>query len=419
MRGVLIYPAAEAERNRAVVKRYLSFFEGALSLVLREELPTDATQAAAALAERFSARFALVRAMEPALSAALERRGVRVFNRAAVSLLANDKRNTYLAAARAGILHLPTVFDTPAGPLLLRGDGAAGAVASQPLHRAAPTGTAPCSAAARRAGAGACPAAEVDGEAGARIAAPLPPDEAPYRPDRPCSAVEIGGPTSGMDETAPLPAAAADECARGGTAERYLPPELRSAAAVCEGTTGPLFPAAEVWVPSGDSHAAARAAAEFGFPLVVKPAHGRGGRGVTLACSLAEALRAAAAFAPDPPLFQPLVGERGVDVRVYLLAGRPLAAMKRISNGDFRSNFSLSGRAERYALTGAQAELLRRVCALAPFDYAGADFLLRDGAFVLNELEDVVGARMLYTLTKLDPVRLYCEHIRRELAKEL
>ena len=59
---------------------------------------------------------------------------------------------------------------------------------------------------------------------------------------------------------------------------------------------------------------------------------------------------------------------------------------------------------------------VERVRALADFDYAGADFL-RDGErYLLNELEDVVGARMLYTHTELDPIAAFVSHIRRELS---
>jgi len=36
---------------------------------------------------------------------------------------------------------------------------------------------------------------------------------------------------------------------------------------------------------------------------------------------------------------------------------------------------------------------------------------------VLNEIEDVVGARMLYSLTDIDVVRLYLQHILKKLRR--
>ena len=106
-----------------------------------------------------------------------------------------------------------------------------------------------------------------------------------------------------------------------------------------------------------------------------------------------------------------------MDVRVYLLGGELFAAMERRgAPGDFRSNFCLGGRAVRLAPPPALREAVERTCALAAFDYAGADFL-RDGErYLLNELEDVVGARMLYTYTELDPIAAFAAHIRRALS---
>jgi glutathione synthase/RimK-type ligase-like ATP-grasp enzyme len=44
-------------------------------------------------------------------------------------------------------------------------------------------------------------------------------------------------------------------------------------------------------------------------------------------------------------------------------------------------------------------------------DFIGVDFVFGDGNVYLNEIEDVVGTRMLYSLTELDPARMYMEYI--------
>ena len=45
---------------------------------------------------------------------------------------------------------------------------------------------------------------------------------------------------------------------------------------------------------------------------------------------------------------------------------------------------------------------------LAP-TFVGVDFTFGDGRVYLNEVEDVAGTRMLYSLTDLDPARLLME----------
>jgi len=44
-------------------------------------------------------------------------------------------------------------------------------------------------------------------------------------------------------------------------------------------------------------------------------------------------------------------------------------------------------------------------------DFVGIDFIFSDGKPYLNEIEDVVGTRMLYKLTDLDPAKMYIEYI--------
>ena len=49
------------------------------------------------------------------------------------------------------------------------------------------------------------------------------------------------------------------------------------------------------------------------------------------------------------------------------------------------------------------------------FDFAGIDLIFHEGRPVLNEIEDVVGSRMLYAHTDLDIQELFLDHAEREL----
>lgn len=266
MRGVLIYTRAEAERNRFLAEKYLTLFaeKGTeLGLVFREE------------AEKIFVappEFCIMRTPDPTFSRRMEEAGIRVYNRASVSALCNDKKATTDAARALGI---PVAEELYAGP-----------------------------------------AAE----------------------------------------------------ARSG-----------------------------VW------------------PCVIKPVDGHGGIGVSRCENARELARAAGELAGRRVVIQRSVSELGRDLRVYLLGGEPLAAMLRISDTDFRSNFCLGGRAEPKALSGEEEAIVRRLAGSFPFDLVGIDLIYDHGRPLLNEIEDVVGARMLYAYTDVDVAARYTDYILRDM----
>ena len=149
----------------------------------------------------------------------------------------------------------------------------------------------------------------------------------------------------------------------------------------------------------------------FPYPFVAKPAAGHGGKGVSMIRN-AEDLAAFREACGEKAVAQPAASELGRDMRVYVVGGKPAAAMLRESDTDFRSNFSLGGSARLIPAEEIPAEALeivRRVCGLLPLHYAGVDIMRDKGRFILNELEDPVGARMLFINTDIDPAE---EHIR-------
>lgn len=96
-------------------------------------------------------------------------------------------------------------------------------------------------------------------------------------------------------------------------------------------------------------------------------------------------------------IIQPFVRGKGRDVRVYVIGTEIIAAVERTSVDGFRSNFSLGGRVRLYPLGQEERHLVETVCRLFDFGMVGIDFIIDEtGSFILNEIEDVVGARMLY-----------------------
>lgn len=152
------------------------------------------------------------------------------------------------------------------------------------------------------------------------------------------------------------------------------------------------------------------------YPVVIKPCCGHGGKNVTLIENDEEYRLAREAISPDEYVIQPLATTLGRDMRVYILGGKPVAAVLRIGDGDFRSNFSLGGRVEKKELTDEEKDLITRVCEIFDFDYCGIDIMYHEGKPVINEIEDVVGARMLYaTHPDTDIVDMYLEYIVKKL----
>lgn len=148
------------------------------------------------------------------------------------------------------------------------------------------------------------------------------------------------------------------------------------------------------------------------YPFVVKPVHGYGGKNVFWVRGEEDWAEARATLKEAPSVAQQVASEIGCDLRVYVMGGRILVAMLRTAKSGLRSNYNLGGTAQVYSLNAGEEALVKKVMGLFSFDFAGIDFLFDGGRMVLNEIEDVVGARMLYACTDIDVVGRYVEHIR-------
>ena len=153
------------------------------------------------------------------------------------------------------------------------------------------------------------------------------------------------------------------------------------------------------------------------YPFVMKPVDGHGGENVYLIKNADEYKRAIDTN-PDEKtgefIFQVPATEKGRDIRVYVVGGIILTAMERIAvdtEKDFRSNYSLNGNAKEHALTDEELKLAAKVADHIKADFVGIDLIYNNGRPAVNEIEDAVGTRMLYSLTDIDPVREFVAHI--------
>ena len=147
----------------------------------------------------------------------------------------------------------------------------------------------------------------------------------------------------------------------------------------------------------------------FPYPVVVKAARGCGGRQVYLCENEPAYLDALKKIAPDDAVVQPFLDAGGRDTRVYVLGGEVYQAMERYSDGaDFRSNFGIHGHARPVSAPKDMLDMARCAARNLGAAFVGVDFLRgADGKTYFNEIEDAVGARMLYEQTSLDPTDDY------------
>lgn len=141
------------------------------------------------------------------------------------------------------------------------------------------------------------------------------------------------------------------------------------------------------------------------FPLVMKSRSGHGGNEVFLIKSKEEANNT-----DDKYIYQRYIPNNG-DIRLYVLNQQVIASIKRKSEIDFRNNYSLGGKVELFDAPEEMIVIAIKIAKLLNADYIGVDFLLTKDEYFVNEIEDPVGARMLYQTSDIDIIKLFIEYI--------
>jgi RimK family alpha-L-glutamate ligase len=151
--------------------------------------------------------------------------------------------------------------------------------------------------------------------------------------------------------------------------------------------------------------AALEAFAALGGDVVVKPLFGSEGRGMI---RLADAELAWRTFRTLERLqavlyLQRFVPHPGWDLRLFVLDGRVLTAMRRRANGDWRTNVAQGGTAEPVHVAATEADLAVRAAAAVGAPVAGVDLLPgTDGTWYVLEVNAVPGWRALAPVSGVD-----------------
>lgn len=154
---------------------------------------------------------------------------------------------------------------------------------------------------------------------------------------------------------------------------------------------------------------------DFKYPYVIKSCSGHGGSQVFMAENQQEEKNIIEKLDQDEYIVQQCCSDLGKDVRVYIIGNKIVAAVLRTSKNSFKSNYSLGGNVKAYQLSGEEKNMVNAIIEKVPLDYGGIDFTFHEGRAVFNEIEDAVGARMLYQVSQTDIVQLFVEYMIKEI----
>ncbi|MCR5201964.1 MAG: ATP-grasp domain-containing protein [Lachnospiraceae bacterium] len=108
-------------------------------------------------------------------------------------------------------------------------------------------------------------------------------------------------------------------------------------------------------------------------------------------------------------VIQEFIESDGRDLRVYVMNNEIYAAVLRKSKDGFKSNYSRGGEVALYDLGLEGKDLINQVIKCFSkhlYGFIGIDFLMsKDGALIFNEVEEMCGARMLYSVSNKDIAR--------------
>jgi ribosomal protein S6--L-glutamate ligase len=160
--------------------------------------------------------------------------------------------------------------------------------------------------------------------------------------------------------------------------------------------------------------AALEAFAALGGDVVVKPLFGSEGRGMVRISDPELAWRTFRTLERTGGVLylQQYIRHSGWDLRVFVLGGRVLAAMKRTARGDWRTNVAQGGGAEGVVVGDEEARLALRATEAVGATMAGVDLLPGpNGGWYVLEVNAVPGWRSLAPASGVDVAAAIIDHL--------
>lgn len=158
-----------------------------------------------------------------------------------------------------------------------------------------------------------------------------------------------------------------------------------------------------------------------GLPVVIKLLESTHGMGVVLADSLRSAASTIEAFQKlrERVIVQEFIEEaKGADIRVLVVAGQAVAAMKRqAKSGEFRSNLHRGATSTTIRLSAREEDMVVRSCQVMGLDIAGVDLLQSARGPLLMEINASPGLEGIEGTTRIDVASKIIKHLERRHAQ--
>ncbi len=154
----------------------------------------------------------------------------------------------------------------------------------------------------------------------------------------------------------------------------------------------------------------------FGYPVIIKESYGSLGKGVYKADNRVQLENFANKLKLTPHIFQRFIKESaGKDARVIVIGGKVVAAMKRVSNKDFRSNIELGGKGEKFDCPADMARLCVKTAQILGLDYCGIDVLFGKDGYYICEVNSNAFFGGIERVTGVNVAKAYARHICNEI----
>lgn len=150
----------------------------------------------------------------------------------------------------------------------------------------------------------------------------------------------------------------------------------------------------------------------FSYPMVLKLNSSSLGAGVYLVNNRSELKEKISTLSGKGYLIQEYIRESsGEDIRVILVGGKVVTAMKRHSESDFRSNIELGGVGEKVELDADTITFAQRIAQKLNLDYCGVDILKKDGKNLLCEVNSNAFFGGIEKITGVNVAEIYAKHV--------
>lgn len=154
----------------------------------------------------------------------------------------------------------------------------------------------------------------------------------------------------------------------------------------------------------------------LGYPMVIKACYGSLGKDVYKADDRQSLEIISEKLKCRSHLFQKFIAESaGRDIRVIVIGGKVTAAMKRVSQTDFRSNLELGGTGSPYAPDDGLTDLCERAAKKLGLDYCGIDVLESNRGYLICEVNSNAFFGGIERVTGVNIAALYARHIVKEI----